>query len=335
MTSPGRLVVGLAALVLGAAAAPVLPARADGVTALAGTTTIVAPSAGSAWTTVSLAQDVALPGANCEPPAPEVSFSGTADASMVVLTPSPFSASDSAQVITFSKYPSAQGGQSDDNVCAQSRTIPAGTYALAFLHTPGTSAATLTLPGLAGSTTVAPSQDLGGHIEEVPSVLPASPGVADEFGDYANLSGPGNLVALSYLVMHGTGGTSAQGECFDGPGKSSQPPEVVFGPECPGGGSGVSPVGGGGGATNPEATIVGETSSGTYGIGGWFYAAAPSTTLPTAGVLAAWVPFQPAPSVDVPEAPAAALIPILGVAIVLGLRRRDRAHAGDAAGAGR
>lgn len=268
-------VVSVAGLTATASPAQSAPVR------LAGRTTITAPR-GAGQLLVQVPRTVMLPG-SCAT-APEVSVSGTAAFAAVVLVPTPYRAGQSA--VVFGRLP---GGRVFDTICAVGqRPLPAGTYTLTVVHTPGTATVTLTLPGLAGRVSLTRLRAARASAAvlprfHAPTDVSASAG---GWGAEGRLAGTGMTATVTWLA--GRLDAAVYGDCAYPPdAPTSAPAEVRYAPGCPVGQAALSWAVGSTAVLFAASTLG--VPAGTYGIGAWY--AAPVGAVTSGGTVGLWVPF--------------------------------------------
>jgi hypothetical protein len=276
----GRVVVACAVTVLGLTGG--VTARAAAPLVLAGSTTITVPS-GAGQLLVRVPKTVNLPG-RCDA-AGEVTVRGTASFVAVVLAPTPYR--PGVPAVVMGRLPD---GRSFDTVCAiGERPLPADTYTLTVVHTPGTAAVTLTLPGLPSRLAITRMRTVRASAAVLPKVDAAPADVSASAGGWGTdgaLTGKGMVATIMWLS--GSIDAALFGSCSYPPDvRATLPHETRYAPGCPTGESGMSWA-----VRSSAVFFTTETlgiDPGTYGLGAWY--TAPVGSVVSGGAVGLWVPY--------------------------------------------
>lgn len=272
------------ALLLGVFTARPGAAGPASVHVLAGRTTITS-TASSSTARVWLGRGVTLT-ENCFPDT-VTKITGSAQVVVLALTP----LRDPGSPVIFGRFPRQEGGHTFSSPCNGAR-LEAGFYSLHLLHTPGTAAVTLQLPGLAGrsSFVATASGGAGAKVSVLPAVAPyRTLGAAGSFAATGSLAGRGAVYAFGWMHT-GLSAAATMGDCeVDGP-LAALPPALVQSPGCPFGGSGSDTPGPRGNGESFHAGGLGNAQPGAYSIGLYYL----SEAVPhDAGAIGAWIPNAP------------------------------------------
>ena len=279
---PTRRVVLCAVLLLTALAAPTAAQARS--TAATGTTTIVL-SAAAASATVTLPRDVSYSG-SCFPEK-AVTISGSAESVLVTLVPA---AGD--EPAYFGRFPKRQGGSHFSNMCGPRTVLPAGTYQLVALRSPGSATVVLQFPGLTGRSSLRPTGSTSARLADLPPVATyaTSEGVVSSFGATRRLTSKGMIAVVGWVQHPDVNAVGTIGDCEmrrDASADSARD-AVDFAPGCPNGSSSSSMPGPSGPGTDFFASGYANITADTWGAG-YYYVS--STKAASAGALAAWVPY--------------------------------------------
>lgn len=269
----GAAVIGLSAPPASAGATPV---------PLAGVTTIAAAAAASS-TRVSVARDVTLTGL-CFPEA-AVTFTGSADGAVLVLVP----VDDPGNPVYFGRFPKAEGSESFSSLCGSGAPLKRGTYTAVLLHSPGSVAVTLRLPGLTGKKAIKPAPSTAGA--KLAKLSPVAPydslhGVGT-FGASDRLTGKGMVLVFGWLRTPTTA-VQTVGDCeVEGALAELAPLVVAQAPGCPLGGSGSNIPGPAGSGTIFHGGGVANVDPGVFSAGLYYVT---QSQPKSAGAMAIWLP---------------------------------------------
>lgn len=277
----GRALVACVVSLVGFAGAGSSDAAAP--VSLAGRTTITAP-AGAGQVHVRVPRAINLPG-TCDN-STGVSVRGTAAFVAVVLAHRPYR--PGVANVVLGKLPDGRGF---DTVCGLgNRPIEPGDYTLTVVHTPGTAAVTLNLPGLSGRLSLSRFRSVRASAAVLPKVAHAPADVSKNAGGWGGdgqLTGQG--MTATFVWLKGTVEAAAYGTCGYSPGTVSGnvPAQARYAPGCPVGENSMS------WAVRSKAVFFSSSTlgvdAGTYGLGGWY--ATPAGTVVSGGAAGIWVPF--------------------------------------------
>ena len=252
---------------------------------LAGVTKVQTP-AYSARTLVNVPQRVHYPGDGYLD-LPYLSVSGTAAAAAFYLIPTG-TRMRQAELPMFGRLPTSLGNHTVASFPRGDETIPAGTYWLVTVHTPGSAAFTIRLPGLNGQVTVKPQSRSRASMAVLrpPQLVPGHYLPTGTSGIVTrNLAGKG-FVGISAGVELPVGGVSHTETCFY-PGGGDLPSALNLLPGCSDGSAANSTTVQG--ALSYTGSAFLNWDAGRYGAAIDYQA----TNVPT-GVAgwAAWVPYD-------------------------------------------
>lgn len=280
-----RHVMALAGVLLATAPMQLVARAAPAGTAphLKATQTIVS-SAASSRAIVELKRSVILPGNNECLLSDRARFQGTAKQAAVVLTALP--QSSQSRIVWLAHVTLAGQQRTYDSEC-QSTSIPAGRYLLEYVHTPGSSSLTLTLPGLEGRGELRLTQPDRATASQLPAVVQSTVDAATaSWGARRVLTGRGSVLTLGVLTEGLTArGAAIQGDCLRPPDEADLPDAIAYAPSCPAGGSGSSH--GFTGHETWQATLTSNLAPGSYGAGYWFVGTPTHRPL---GAVTFWLP---------------------------------------------
>jgi hypothetical protein len=216
-----------------------------------------------------------------------VTFTGSAQQSLLFLTSLPLRANSTVTWVAHLKLGAST--QTLDSAC-MGATLPAGRYLLQYVHSPGTSAMTLTFPGLGGTSRLTPSTRDASRVLTLPPVLDTAGSPSTyTWGARRSLVARGSVLTLGAIKAASPGadervGYGVRGDCLLGDSAAALPDQVAYAPGCPAGGSGT--VYGNTGISSWEATLTSNLTPGSYGAGFW-YATTPTTS--PLGAVSVWL----------------------------------------------
>lgn len=221
-------------LVVSTAVTSAIPAlgqsRSPAPVALAAVTTVKAP-AYSARTLVSVPQQVRFP-SDGYVDLPYLKVTGTATAAALYLIPA-HTRTRQAELAMFGRLPAPLRNHTVASFPHGDEVIPAGTYWLVTLHSPGTAFFTLRLPGLDGQLTVTPSalSSASMAVLRPPTTVSGAYAPTGTSGIVnRRLTGTG-FIAFSAGVALPVGGVSHTETCMY-PGGGDLPAQLNLAPGC-------------------------------------------------------------------------------------------------------